>query len=451
MFVWLLDAIYAVVLLLAAPWIAYRRWVQRKLIAGLRQKLRGRIIRQHPAHRCVWFHAVSVGEVLQLSTLVAEFLAEHPDWEVLITTTTGTGYDVARQKFPQHTIAYWPLDFSRSVTNALLTAEADLVVLVELELWPNFLLAAARLDVPVVLVNARLSAKSYRGYRWLKPLLRPVLQTLTKVAAQTEEYAERLIDLGVPADLVTITGNIKYDRVESNPGNPRTAELRTAFAIADDAMIVIAGSTQDPEERYAMDVYRELSAEFPTLRLILVPRHKERFDEVAVLIVDQGFDVVRRSGKSAKPQAIVGQDSGPRPLALSPQPILLLDTLGELAACWGLADIAFVGGSLTNRGGQNMLEPAGYGAAVLFGPNTWNFRDIVEQLLSRDAAIVVRGPEEMRDTVRRLLKDFGERQRLGNAAREFVLTQQGATRLTLQVIDQALPPVPPSDSSSLAA
>ncbi|MDZ4689636.1 MAG: 3-deoxy-D-manno-octulosonic acid transferase [Planctomycetaceae bacterium] len=428
---WLLDAIYAAVLIAAAPWLAYRRWVQRKPIAGLREKLPGRIARQHPDRPCVWFHAVSVGEVLQLPSLVADFLARHPGWEVLITTTTGTGFDVARQKFPQHTIAYWPLDFSHAVTTALRTVRPELVVLVELELWPNFLLAADRLGIPVVLVNARLSAKSYRGYRWLKPVLRPILRTLSQVAAQTEEYAARLIDLGVPADRVTVTGNIKYDRVQSDRKNAKTAELRASFGLSDDAVVLIAGSTQDPEERYAMEAYLALRDEFPSLRLVVVPRHKERFEEVTQLISSLKLPIVRRSEKSAKPQAMTMP-------AGSEQPVLLLDTLGELAACWGLADIAFVGGSLTNRGGQNMLEPAGYGAAVLFGPNTWNFRDIVEQLLSRDAAVVIRDRDELRETVRRLLRDHTERQRLGDAARAFVLTQQGATRLTLDVIDAAI-------------
>jgi 3-deoxy-D-manno-octulosonic-acid transferase len=429
---WLLDAIYAALLVAGSPWLAYRRWVQRKPIAGLGQKLSGRIVRQHPDRPCVWFHAVSVGEVLQLPSLVDGFLARHPGWEVLITTTTGTGFDVARQKFLQHTVAYWPLDFRRSVTNALQVVRPELVVLVELELWPNFLLAANRLGVPVVLANARLSAKSYRGYRWLKPVLRPILQTLSQVAAQTEEYAARLIDLGIPAERVTVTGNIKYDRVQSDHGNPKTAELRAAFGLADDALVFIAGSTQDPEERYALEAYRILRGEFPPLRLVLVPRHKERFEEVAGLISESGFAVVRRSQKSAKPPA--GNDA-----TGSDRPVLLLDTLGELGACWGLADVAFVGGSLTNRGGQNMLEPAGYGAAVLFGPNTWNFRDIVEQLLARNAALVIRDRDELRDTVRRLLADPAERQRLGQTARAFVLTQQGATQATLDLIDTALP------------
>jgi len=423
-----LNVVYAVLLVAISPWLAYRRLAQRKPVAGLWDKLTGRIVRRHPERPCVWFHAVSVGEVLQLQSLVAEFAAAHPEYEVLITTTTGTGFDVARQRFPQHTIAYWPFDFSWAVTQALTSVSPALVVLVELELWPNFLLAARRLHVPVVMVNGRIGAKSHRGYRRLKWLWRRVLPGLTACGVQNERYADRLIDLGVPREQIAVTGNIKYDRVQSDRRNVRTEELRRAFGLGGGEVIFIAGSTQEPEEQYALDTWERLRAEFPALRLVLVPRHKERFDDVAQIVRARGLPLLRRSESSAVPQ----------PSALGPQSVLLLDTLGELAACWGLADIAFVGGSLTNRGGQNMLEPAGYGAAVLFGPNTWNFQEIVEQLLVRDAAIVVRDAAELCETVRRLLGDPNERQRRGDEARLFVLTQQGATARTLQLLESAL-------------
>lgn len=425
----LLNLAYLSIGLLLAPWLTYRHWSQRKSIAGFREKWTGRMTRQYPDRRCVWFHAVSVGEVLQLQSLIAEFAQRHPQHEICITTTTGTGYDIACQKFPQHTINYWPFDFTWAVRRALRTIQPELVVLVELEVWPNFLRIAHAEQVPVIIINGRLSANSYRGYSRLKPILRPLLSTLSQVAVQSAEYAERFAALGVPAERLTITGNIKYDRVQSDRNNPKTSELRRAFGIGPDDLVLIAGSTQDPEERFALDAYEALSDEFPQLRLILVPRHKERFDEVADLVHRRGLRLIRRS------DALNSQ-----PSALNPQlsTVCLLDTLGELAACWGLADIAFVGGSLTQRGGQNMLEPAGYGAAVLFGPNTWNFRDIVTQLLSRQAAVVVHDETELRETVRRLITDQVERARLGHTARDFVLTQQGATAKTLAVLDGVL-------------
>lgn len=429
MLAWCLNAIYLTVLLLASPFVLYRRVVQKKSVTGLGDKLSGRITRRHPERPCVWFHAVSVGEVLQLPALIADFVATHPQHEILITTTTGTGFDVAKQKFPQHTMGYWPFDFSWAVTRALKTVRPEMVVLVELELWPNFLLAAKSLSVPVVLINGRISANSFRGYQRLTALWKRVLPVLTRCAVQTEEYAQRLIALGVPSDRVTVTGNIKFDRVQSNRRNPKTDELRRFFGIAENELVFIAGSTQETEEAAAITTWESLRTEFPQLRLILVPRHKERFEDVARLVTSLGHKVIRRSM------------SVPQPLALSPQPILLLDTLGELGACWGLADVAFVGGSLTNRGGQNMLEPAGYGAAVLFGPNTRNFKDIVEQLLARNAARVVQNGDELTTIVGQLLRDTEERQRMGHAAREFVQTQQGATAKTLAVMAEVAPTI----------
>jgi 3-deoxy-D-manno-octulosonic-acid transferase len=441
MLAWCLNAIYLTVLMLASPLLVYRRFVQKKPVAGLGDKLSGRITRQHPDRPCVWFHAVSVGEVLQLPTLIADFVATHPQHEILITTTTGTGFDVAKQKFPQHTIGYWPFDFTWAVTQALKTVRPEMVVLVELELWPNFLLAAKSMQIPVVLINGRISANSFRGYGRLTALWKRVLPALTRCAVQTEEYADRLIALGVPSNRVTVTGNIKFDRVQSNRRNPKTDELRRFFGIADNEHVFIAGSTQETEEAAAITTWEALRAEFPQLRLILVPRHKERFEDVARLVISRGHELVRRSGELRVESEEKGKDASSlsQLSTLHSQPILLLDTLGELGACWGLADVAFVGGSLTNRGGQNMLEPAAYGAAVLFGPNTRNFKDIVEQLLSRNAARVVQNGDELTITVGQLLRDQQERCRMGKAAREFVQSQQGATAKTLAVIAEITP------------
>ncbi len=445
---WCLNGIYLTVLLLASPWLLYRRVVQKKPVAGLFAKLTGRLTRRHPERPCVWFHAVSVGEVLQLPTLVADFVATHPQHEILITTTTGTGFDVAQQKFSQHTIGYWPFDFTWAVTRALQTIRPEMVVLVELELWPNFLLAAKSLDVPVVLINGRISANSFRGYQRLRLLWRQVLPALTRCAVQTEEYAERLMGLGVPAERVIVTGNIKFDRVQMNRRNPKTEELRRFFGIGDHELVFIAGSTQETEEAAAITTWESLRAEFPQLRLILVPRHKERFEDVARLAALQGHSVLRRSHVEGRGSKVEGQKNDPppsssdsQPSTLAPQPLCLLDTLGELGAGWGLADVAFVGGSLTNRGGQNMLEPAGYGAAVLFGPNTRNFKDIVGQLLACDAARVVQNGDELTTAVGQLLRDVEERHRMGHAAREFVQTQQGATAKTLAVMAEVTPVV----------
>lgn len=423
-FGWLLNAAYLLLLIAIAPVLIFRRVMHGKYRRGWTEKLTGRLVRRHPEQTCLWFHAVSVGEVLQLQKVLEESQSRFPDAEIFLTVTTETGYDVALTKYPNYTISFYPLDFTWAVNRALSAIRPDLIVLVELELWPNLILIARRRQIPLVLINGRMGEKSFRGYLRLKPLMQRLLSSFDFLAVQTETYGDRLKALGAPADRVIVTGNIKYDRVEFDRNQPKTQELRSAFGLQQSDTVVIAGSTQDPEETYAIQGWLKLREEYPHLRLIIVPRHKERFDEVAGLISQLGCDAIRRTDPSSS-----GRQASEKPV------VALLDTLGELAACWGLADIAFVGGSLTNRGGQNMIEPAGYGAAVLFGPNTWNFKDITEALLSQNAARVVRTSDEMRDTIRYLLQSPDEAHRLGDAARSFVASQRGATKRTIDLIE----------------
>lgn len=425
---WILNALYALLLVAVSPVLLYRRWVHGKYRDGWSEKLRGQLPQRRSGHPCLWLHAVSVGEVLQLRPVMKLLVAQRPDWDFVITTTTRTGLDVARQEFPAHLVCYFPLDFSWAVRRALLRIKPSAVVLVELELWPNFIATAHRLGIPLALINGRMSEKSFRGYCRMRPILSRLLQRMDLIAVQNEEYAHRLLALGAPQNRLHVTGSIKFDGVTPDRANAKTLELRTSFGLSPTDQVFIAGSTQAPEEAIAIDTWMTLKLEHPNLRLILVPRHKERFEEVAALVASRGLKLLRRSVLSNDdPGACVTNDDAP---------VLLLDTLGELGACWGLADIAFVGGSLTQRGGQNMLEPAAYGAAVLFGPNTWNFRDIVEQLLSRNAAIVVRSPIELTDAVRRLLDNQDAARALGRRAKDFVASQQGATAKTVELLQQ---------------
>ena len=444
-FGWLLSGVYLIILLVAAPILLFRRVTQGKYRRGWGEKLTGQLTRRSPKKNCLWFHAVSVGEVLQLQKLLEETEAKFPEAELFVTVTTETGYDVAKSKYPRYTVSYFPLDFSWAVQNALTSVRPDLIVLVELELWPNLILTARRNKIPLLLINGRIGEKSYRGYSRLKPLMRRLLSCFDVLAVQSKTYAQRLISLGAPADRVTVTGNIKFDRVESNRDNPKTSELRSSFQLHHSDTVFIAGSTQDPEESYAIDTWLALRGAFPQLRLVIVPRHKERFEDVAKLITQKGCGVIRRSAVVSKTQLTHASDgSTDKPV------VALLDTLGELAACWGLAEIAFVGGSLTNRGGQNMIEPAGYGAAVLFGPNTWNFKDVTEALLMRDAARVVAGPQELLLTVQRLLEQPDEAKRQGIAARTFVASQHGATQRTLELIEKTARSVKANSTSAIS-
>jgi len=424
---WLLNFVYVLLCVAIAPLILYKRLRYGKYREGWNQKLFGNLPRRDSTSACVWFHAVSVGEVLQLKTVVEQLLELRPDCQIVITTTTNTGQAVAVEKYPDCHVCYFPLDFTWSVRRAIQQIKPSAIVLVELELWPNFIIEADRLGIPLALINGRMSERSHRGYRRIRPLMKMLFSRFSTIAVQNGTYASRLLDLGGLANRLHVTGSVKFDHIETNRSNSQTLAMRQVFGISNDELVFVAGSTQSPEESLAIDAWLSAREEFPKLRLIVVPRHKERFEEVAELVLARQLPLIRRSQNTA-----LAADS-------SMPPVILLDTLGELSACWGMADVAFVGGSLTNRGGQNMIEPAAYGAAVTFGPNTHNFQDVVAALLEKDAAIVVQDGTALTDTLLQLLRNTELRSSMGQSGQQFVLTQQGATAKTVGLIADLLP------------
>lgn len=445
-FGWTLNGLYACLGFVVSPVLFYRAIRFGKYRDGWSQKLLGNLPNlDAPATNRYWLHAVSVGEVLLLQPILDEFLKQDPTAEIVISSTTSTGFAVAHEQFSirvdgtPNVVCYFPLDFTWAVSRALHRIQPTQVVLIELELWPNFIHATQRYGATLQLINARLSQKSFRGYSRVRFLMRRLLLKFDTLAVQNEEYSERLISLGADPAQVVVTGSVKFDRVQSDRANSATQALRSAFGLLPEERVFIAGSTQESEEQIAINAWRSACEFDKGLRLIVVPRHKERFEEVASLITANGLSLLRRSAtQSGYPIAKdVVAFNNPGDAA----PVILLDTLGELSACWGLADFAFVGGSLTNRGGQNMIEPAGFGAAVCFGPNTRNFRDTVQQLLSRDAAQVVEDEVELAETLATWIENpaLGEAQ--GHRAQEFVASQHGAAQRTVNAIIQTDPAV----------
>ena len=415
-----LNLIYLAAWFALAPWLLWQAWFRKKPLRGLKAKWFGQVPLLDSAAPVVWFHGVSVGEIHLLRQVVASYRQRFPDWQCVVSTTTNTGYDEARKHFPDLVVIHWPFDFTWAVKNALRAIQPKLVVLSEGEMWPNFVWAAKKQGVKLAVINGRMSPRSAQRFQRFRWLLAGVFTQFDWIGAQSEEFRLHYESLG--AVNVLTTGNIKYDGVNLERRNARTQALGTLLGISADSLVWVAGSTQAPEETYAIDIYRRAKAMHPTLRLILVPRHPERFDDVARLLERSGLPFVRRSVLPA-----------PIPDAA----IILVDTIGELSAIWGLADIAFVGGSLDGkRGGQNMIEPSAYGAAVLFGPHTWNFKQTVADLLACEAAIQVEDALTLEAEVTRLLGDEGLRRRLGTAAREFVLSQQGATARTLTELER---------------
>ena len=479
----LLDLLYLLAGVVLSPWLAWRAVRTGRYRRDLGAKLAGPAAVPNPDHRpTAWFHGVSVGEIHLLVTVVAAFRQRHPDWRVVVSSTTDTGLTEARAKFPDCGVIPYPFDFSWACAAALAAVKPTVVVLAESELWPNFLAACADRRIPVAVVNGRISPRTFARMSRVRSLVyRLLLRHVTAFAVQSAEYAERLRKLGVPAGRVVECGSVKYDGATGDRDTPKGRELRALLALTPRPplprpgegeegqtvssspspppslrgawergpggegvfLILVAGSTHPPEEDIVLAVFGRLRPRYPQLHLILVPRHPDRFEEVAGLVERSGLSFARRSRLT-------------EPLA-DPPPVLLLDTVGELGAAWGLADVGYTGGSLDGkRGGQSMIEPAGFGVPTLFGPHVWNFRDAARRLIEAGGAVTVNDAEELERQLAGLIEDAPRLRRMGEAARTLVAAQQGATARTLDVIDhvvesathlvvQPLPPHPSVD------
>jgi len=437
------NLLYFLAICLFSPVILYRMVRHGRYRRGIRQKLlglspkRGRQLRT--GGDCIWLHAVSVGEVNLLEGVVKRLRQAAPERGIAISTSTDTGYDLAIKKYGVDRVFFCPLDFSWAVRRTLRNLQPAQLVLAELELWPNLIRIAEERHVPVRVINGRLSEQSASRYVRFSRLTRATFQRISWVGCQDESYRDRFLRCGVPSDRLQVTGSIKFDDA---PGYRDTAEVQACAqwsGVDPWHRVWIAGSTQAGEESMVIDIYNHLRVDHTELRLILVPRHRERFDEVAGLIQSAGLKVHRRSvGQSMYDQQWCNDT------------VLLIDTIGELRDWWGVGQIATVGGSFGSRGGQNMLEPAGYGCAVSFGPNTRNFKLIAQQLLDRGGAVRTASASELSQFVRRCLTDIPAADSLGRAAREMISEHRGATQRTITAL-LATAAVAPTVNSRRAA
>ena len=427
----LLNVVYLVILVLALPWVAWRRLTGGRPVAAPWRRFVGRVAvppRAEGSSR-IWLHGVSVGEVQLLASLAAELERQATtagrQVECLISSSTTTGLEVASRRFGPDRSFPCPLDFTWAVNRVMDRVRPDLLVLGELELWPNLLAAAARRRIPVVLANARMSERSYRGYRRVRGLVAAMLRRIAVVSSRSQADAERFLALGA-ADVRT-TGSMKFDGVRGDRDAPEVERLRQLAGIAADDVVFLAGSTQDPEERLAAEAYLALRDRHPALRLVVVPRHVERASEIGRMLDELGLAWQARSRLDRE-----GLDPAVR--------VLLVDSTGELSWWWGTAAIAFVGGSLDgSRGGQNMLEPAAYAAAVSFGPHTRNFRDEVALLRTAGGAVVVADGPALTAFVGRCLAEPTWARSLGQRAAGLVADHRGATAATARLVLDRLP------------
>ena len=407
------SLVLGLALILASPWWLTQMARHGKYRAGLRERLGivpARLVRPGPGTRTVWLHAVSVGEVLAVSRLVSEL--RHDFDSVYISTTTLTGQKLARERFGDKHVFYFPLDFAFAVRAYLRALKPQLVVLAETEFWPNFLRLAKNSGARVAVVNGRISDRSLPGYLRWGWFIRGALANVDLFVAQTEVDAERLRQIGAPAERVEVGGNLKYDVRAAEA--PSAEALRRALVEVSRDQVIVAGSTVEGEEELVLEGFRAVRAQYPRAVLILAPRHPERFGAVTKTLESAGVPWVRRSDRPAR----IGGG------------VLLLDSIGELAAVYGLGAVAFVGGSLGPRGGHNILEPAQHGVAILTGPHTENFRELVGDFQQAGGVRVVEAGQ-LGATLLQLVGNASEREELGRKAQELFEARAGATKRTL--------------------
>ncbi len=397
---------------------------------GLRQRLG--FIPQVKNKDIIWVHAVSVGEVIAASPIIDAIRKKFPRHNFLISTVTDTGQDMARKAIPDpKEIIYFPLDFKWIVNKVLKVIQPRLFIMVETELWPNFIRETKKREIPLAVVNGRISPSSFKGYRIIKPFLKRVLSNIDLFSMQSKLDEERIISLGAPEEKVHTTGNVKFDGLKTEI--PDREKLAEELRISSKDLILVAGSTHPEEEEIVLDVYQKAKEEFPNLKLILAPRHPERIPEVEAICKNKNLFSIRRSQLLRTPNSLPRRQAGELRT-----PVILLDTIGELAKVYSLATVVFVGGSLVPVGGHNILEPAALGKAPIFGPYMHNFIESARLLLEGKGGIQVRDKEELLENILSLLKNSEKREKTGKRAQEIVKRHQGASERTVELIGKLL-------------
>lgn len=416
----LYSAGLALALLLTSPYWLLQMLRSGKYRAGLAERFGKMRLRAASLHT-IWVHAVSVGEVLAAAGVVAALRERYTGHRVVVSTTTRTGQELARKRFGEESVFYFPLDFAFAIRPCLRALKPEMIVLMETEFWPNFLRLAKASGARIAVANARISDRSLPRYRRLRRLMRTSLATIDVFLAQTKEDARRLVEIGADAARVRVSGNLKFDIPPAKEA-AIVAELRGALARASGGPVLVFGSTVEGEEKPLIEAFRAVLGAYAHAVLILAPRHPERFAAVAELLGTSGISWWRRS--QGVPQEMRGG-------------IFLLDSIGELAAVYALAQIAFVGGSLAARGGHNILEPAQHGAPILVGEHTENFREIVSLFQAADALCVV-SEDDLAAALLHLLANPDEAAGLGRRGREVLAAHSGATQRTLAALDELM-------------
>jgi 3-deoxy-D-manno-octulosonic-acid transferase len=426
----LYSILFSLGLVLMAPYYIWRHR-GRKELAGWRErlgKLPAGLRQQNPG--AIWIHAVSVGETLAVAGLVKQLQQRYPDRRVFLSSVTAAGREAGEKKLPG--VAgqfYLPFDWKWAVRRVLRQIRPSVLVIVETELWPNLLKTVRESGCRTILVNARVSDRSFPGYRLGRPFMRCVLENITRICAQTATDAERFQALGARPGRISVTGNLKFDGRAPEFGS-FGMRIRDILAGESRSPVFVAGSTMRGEEPLVLEAWRRIHDKYQRALMILAPRHPARFDEVAEMLLAQQLSTIRRTSLS--------ENDGEMRRQISQTEILLLDTIGELAEIVGVADLVFVGGSLVPTGGHNIVEPAYWGKPILFGPHMHNFRDVASLFLRAGGAVQVAEADGLAEAVLRLLDHPADARRMGERAKDVVTQQAGAATRILNQMEEWL-------------
>jgi 3-deoxy-D-manno-octulosonic-acid transferase len=371
--------------------------------------------------KIIWVHAVSVGETVAASPIVKELKKEITNYKIIFSTTTFTGQNMAHKIIKDaDAIIYFPFDLPFAVKRALNTINPDLIMIIETELWPNFIRISKKRSHNIIYANGRISDSSFKKYKYLGSIMPKMLNNIDYLAMQSEEDKKRVVELGANQNKVSNLGNTKFDQSYSTISKEKKLEYLDQFNISEDNLVFVAGSTHDDEEINLIKIYKELKNKFPNLYFILAPRDIERADEIKKIFSENNIDSIKRTDIENK---IPKRNN-----------VLILNTIGELAQIYSLADLVFVGGSMMGKGGHNILEPAAHGKLVFFGPDMSNFKDSTQLLLENNVGVQVQNWPELKEELEYYLENKNELKNKGEKARKIILENKGASK---KIVDQA--------------
>ncbi len=416
------DLIFIVFALCYLPVYALKRKFHRGFLMRLGffpAELKSKLTNERP----IWLHAVSVGEVNALRQLLEGLRREYPHRRIVISTVTPTGNAIAASMSAKEDIVFYlPLDISAVVRRIVNIINPAVFIIAETEIWPNLISCVYKKMVPTIIVNSRISDKSFKRYKPIKFLLKPILNKVSRFCVQTKTDCLRLRELGVRDEKIAVTGNMKFDAVDYTDLKIDCADYKLRLGLKDNEKLLVAGSTHPGEEKIMLEVYKELLNEFPGLKLLIAPRHPWRAKEIEKLVLNNSFNPVFISKLER-----TAQDA-------QHATVFILDAIGQLLPFYAVSDLVFIGGSLIKKGGQNLLEPAAFAKPILFGPNMFNFRDIARLFIENNACVSVCDKGELLEGIKLLLHNPSKTAELGARAKALILKNKGATERNLECV-----------------